>query len=78
MNAMYDRLQKIFPGLVGLEHSRSLPAYYRRFLDEDYSPENAEKAARWEKTWPGWAFIPCASSVLATVDTFLYNDILTS
>lgn len=58
MNAMYDRLQKIFPGLVGLEHSRSLPAYYRRFLDEDYSPENAEKAARWEKNLARLGFYP--------------------
>lgn len=54
MNAMEQRLGKNekdrkapFSDQVGLEHSRSTLAYYRRFLEEDYSPENALKAARW-------------------------------
>lgn len=50
MNAMYDRLnddQKgSFPGQVGLEHSRSILAYYRRLL-EDQSPAKAASSAKW-------------------------------
>lgn len=47
MNAMYDRLnERCFPGLVGLEHSRSVLALYRRFLDEEPNPKKAESAAR--------------------------------
>lgn len=53
MNAMYDRLNDAehgaFPGQVGLEHSRSTLALYRRMLEQDNSPENAERAARWAK-----------------------------
>ncbi|HEY4721426.1 MAG TPA: CRISPR-associated helicase Cas3', partial [Anaerolineae bacterium] len=58
MNAMFKRLndddqeadlKAPFPGQVGLEHSRSLLAYYRRFLDEDYSAEKAAKSARWNR-----------------------------
>lgn len=52
MNAMEKRLNDIeggaFPGQVGLEHSRSTLAYYRRFLEEDPSPEKAAKAAKWQ------------------------------
>jgi len=50
MNAMYDRLNNtsngVFPGQVGLEHSRSTLAYYRRLL-EDKSPEKAARSAKW-------------------------------
>ena len=50
MNAMYDRLNNsingVFPGQVGLEHSRSTLAYYRRML-EDKSPEKAARSAKW-------------------------------
>ena len=53
MNAMYDRLNDAergaFPDQVGLEHSRSTLALYRRLLEQDYSPQNAERAARWGK-----------------------------
>lgn len=50
MNAMYDRLnQKAFPGQVGLEHSRSTLTLYRRWLDDDYTPQQAARAARWGK-----------------------------
>lgn len=41
MNAMYDRLRKSFPGQVGLEHSRSVLAMYRRFLDDNYGQKQA-------------------------------------
>lgn len=50
MNAMYDRLnESAFPGQVGLEHSRSVLALYRHWLDEDYTPQQAVRAARWSK-----------------------------
>ena len=57
MNAMQKRLNEDdkddpkrkapFLNQVGLEHSRSTLAYYRWKLDEDYSPEQALKTARW-------------------------------
>lgn len=47
MNAMYDRLRaEAFPGQVGLEHSRSTLALYRRWLQEDYTPLRAAIEAR--------------------------------
>jgi CRISPR-associated endonuclease/helicase Cas3 len=50
MNAMYDRLnERAFPDQVGLEHSRSILALYRHWLDEDYTPQQAARAARWTK-----------------------------
>ena len=50
MNAMYDRLsERAFPDQVGLEHSRSILALYRHWLDEDYTPQQAARAARWSK-----------------------------
>ena len=56
MNAMHKRLndddkenglKAPFPDQVGLEHGRSTLAYYRRFLEDDYSPTEAAKAAKW-------------------------------
>jgi len=59
MNAMYDRLNsKAFPGQVGLEHSRSTLALYRRWLDEDYTPQQAARAARWGKTLAQLNYFP--------------------
>lgn len=46
MNAMYDRLARIFPGRVGLVHSRSVLALYQRLMDQDYTPEEAARLAR--------------------------------
>lgn len=47
---MYDRLSEgAFPGQVGLEHSRSTLALYRGWLSEDYTPQQATRAARWGK-----------------------------
>jgi CRISPR-associated endonuclease/helicase Cas3 len=47
MNAMYDRLSQVFPGLVGILHSRSLLALYRRLMEgEEESAGAAEKARR--------------------------------
>lgn len=48
MNAMYDRLNiNNFPGLVGLEHSRSTLALYRRYMDDNYDRQQALRLARW-------------------------------
>lgn len=50
MNAMYARLnQESFPGMVGLEHSRSVLALYRGYLQEDYSRRQAARLARWAR-----------------------------
>ena len=56
MNAMEKRLSEDqdglaapFPGQVGLEHSRSTLAYYRRLLEDDYSPQAAAREAKWRK-----------------------------
>jgi CRISPR-associated endonuclease/helicase Cas3 len=38
-----------FPGQVGLEHSRSTLALYRKLLEDDYSPQQAAREAKWRK-----------------------------
>ncbi|MBM3148959.1 MAG: CRISPR-associated helicase Cas3' [Chloroflexi bacterium] len=59
MNAMYDRLnERAFPSQVGLEHSRSTLALYRRWLDEDYTPQQAARAARWGKNLARLNYFP--------------------
>lgn len=59
MNAMYDRLQqRVFAGQVGLEHSRSTLALYRRWLDEDYTPQQAARAARCGKNLAQLNYFP--------------------
>lgn len=47
MNAMKLRLDESFPGLVGLQHGRSLLVLHRMMLDLDYSPEEASRQAKW-------------------------------
>ena len=47
MNAMYDRLQRIFPRAVGLVHGRSTLALYRRLMEREYDPEHAAREALW-------------------------------
>jgi CRISPR-associated endonuclease/helicase Cas3 len=47
MNAMFDRLNSISPGKVGLLHSRSLLAMFRRLMEQEYTPEDAVRKARW-------------------------------
>lgn len=62
MNAMLSRLRDDeknehgevtrtapFPGQVGLEHSRSTLAQYRKLREDDYSPQQAAKEAKWHK-----------------------------
>lgn len=47
MNAMYERLNNgIFSNNVGLEHSRSVLALYRIFLEKNFSYYEAEKQSR--------------------------------
>lgn len=59
MNAMYDRLRgKPFPDQVGLEHSRSTLALYRRLLDSEPSPELAARRARWEHNLARLSYYP--------------------
>lgn len=49
MNAMKLRLEKSFPGKVGLQHGRSLLALYRLLLEHDYSPKEAARQAKWAR-----------------------------
>ncbi|MBC7106729.1 MAG: DEAD/DEAH box helicase, partial [Firmicutes bacterium] len=49
MNAMYDRFVGSFPGQVGLLHSRSVLALYRRLMERQYEPEKAAREARWAR-----------------------------
>jgi len=46
MNAMYIRLEKIFRGQIGLEHSRSMLALYRHNLEDGDDPSIAVRDAR--------------------------------
>ena len=48
MNAMQDRLEKIFPH-VGLQHGRSLLALYRLLLEKDYHSKAAARTAKWAR-----------------------------
>lgn len=49
MNAMQIRLEKSFPGKVGLQHGRSLLALYRLLLERDYGPKEAVREAKWAR-----------------------------
>lgn len=47
LNAMFDRLCKIFSGgAVGLHHSRAIHALYRRILEQGYGEKQAARMAR--------------------------------
>jgi CRISPR-associated endonuclease/helicase Cas3 len=49
MNAMYDRLRAIFGDATGLLHGRSALALYQRLMDQDYTPKEATRLARWAR-----------------------------
>jgi CRISPR-associated endonuclease/helicase Cas3 len=49
MNAMKIRLEKSFPGKVGLQHGRSLLALYRMLMEHDYDPKEAARQAKWAR-----------------------------
>lgn len=46
MNAMYDRLRCFFEERVGLLHGRSALAIYQRLMDQEYTPDEANRLAR--------------------------------
>mgnify|MGYP005839592745 CR=1 FL=1 len=46
MNAMYDRLQPFAGDRVGLLHGRSTLAIYRRLMDQEYTPDEANRLAK--------------------------------
>ncbi len=48
LNAMHDRLTRMFPGSVALQHSRALQALYRWLLDKPYGAREAGVVARRE------------------------------
>ena len=51
LNAMRERLSRLFPGAVALQHSRALQALYRSLLEEKhYAPDQAASEARREHT----------------------------
>ncbi len=59
MNAMYDRLARLFgEERVGLLHGRSTLALYRRLMEHDESPETATQRARWLRNLAGLAYYP--------------------
>jgi len=59
MNAMYDRLRlRSFPGRVGLEHSRSTLALYRRLLEDENNKGPALNLAKWAKTLSRLYYFP--------------------
>lgn len=59
MNAMYDRLtERAFPGHVGLEHSRSTLALYRRFVESSGDPRKAANQARWNRSLARLHYFP--------------------
>ena len=49
MNAMKLRLEQSFPGLVGLQHGRSLLTLYRMLMERGYGPEQAARKAKWAR-----------------------------
>ena len=50
LNAMHERLSRLFRGAVALQHSRALQALYRSLLEgKRYAPEQAEREARRER-----------------------------
>ncbi len=46
MNAMRERLEQLFPGLVGLQHGRALLAMYRLYVEQHGDPQAAMQQAR--------------------------------
>ncbi len=58
MNAMYDRLTRIFPEQVGLLHGRSTMAQFQRLMEQSYAPEEAAKLAQLLHNRSGLAYYP--------------------
>lgn len=49
MNAMHERLEALFPGLVGLQHGRTLQALYRVYIEDGDDPRFAAQRAKAQK-----------------------------
>lgn len=58
MNAMFDRLARIFPGQVGLLHGRSTMAQFQRLMEQSYAPQEAARLARLLHNRSGLAYYP--------------------
>ncbi|MCI0447582.1 CRISPR-associated helicase Cas3' [bacterium] len=58
LNAMYARLEEVFPNCVSLLHSRSLLALYKRLMERDYGPEKARNEAKWARNLAKLKFHP--------------------
>lgn len=59
MNAMYDRLRAVFgEEATGLLHGRSTLALYQRLMDQDYTPKEATRLARWAHNLSALPFHP--------------------
>lgn len=58
MNAMYDRLQMLFPNQVGLLHGRAALSLYQRLMEQAYTAEDAAKTARALRNRAGLSYYP--------------------
>ncbi|GIV64105.1 MAG: CRISPR-associated helicase/endonuclease Cas3 [Bellilinea sp.] len=58
MNAMYDRLNALFPGRVGLLHGRSTLTLLQRLMEQTYTPSEALRLARWSNNRAGLGYYP--------------------
>ncbi len=58
MNAMYDRLNRLLPGRVGLLHGRSAFAILQRLMERDYAPQEAAQLARWQTNRAALGYYP--------------------
>ncbi|MCX8025784.1 MAG: CRISPR-associated helicase Cas3', partial [Thermanaerothrix sp.] len=58
INAMFDRLTRIFPDPVGLLHGRSTMAQFQRLMEQSYIPGEAAKLAHLLRNRSGLAYYP--------------------
>lgn len=58
MNAMYDRLNALLPGKVGLLHGRSTLALVQRLMEQSYTPHEALQLARWSNNRAALGYYP--------------------
>lgn len=58
MNAMYDRLNTLLPGRVGLLHGRSTLTLLQRLMEQSYTPKEALQLARWVNNRSALGYYP--------------------
>ncbi|MEJ5200753.1 MAG: CRISPR-associated helicase Cas3' [Anaerolineales bacterium] len=58
LNAMYDRLNILFPNRVGLLHGHSALALYQKLMEQQYTPKDAAFTARLLRNRAGLAYYP--------------------